>query len=53
MRPLVIKLRTSRFGIHDLQRVLSEALVGDRGILSELSSINLLRLERCLLRGPR
>lgn len=53
MRPLVMKLRTSRFGIHTLNFALSDELDGPLGILSELSSINFLRLARCLFKGPR
>ena len=52
MRPLVMKLRTSRFGIHALHRVLSDELVGPLGIRSELSSINFLRLALCRFKGP-
>lgn len=44
--PLVIKLRTSRFGIHALHRVLAVASLGLVGIPLELSSISFLRLAR-------
>ncbi len=53
IRPLVMKLRTSRLGIQLLHLAVSDALLGLRGIRSELSSINRLRLALCLLSGPR
>ena len=52
IRPLVMKLRTSRFGIQALHRVLAEESLGLVGIPLELSSISFLRLARCRLSGP-